>query len=102
VEPIVKNYNSRERIKRRYLKDERILSLNDENSAIRLPGLINAATTHHRWNLFKIPWPFRIILEMFSGAGCGTVHGTISSSDMSGVLWQTFRFPDSETYVQPN
>jgi hypothetical protein len=59
-------YNSRERLKRRYLKDERIAAMNYENSSISISGLIKDEITQHRSNTFKIPWPFRIFFEMFT------------------------------------
>jgi hypothetical protein len=66
-------YKSRERLKRRYLKDERVSLLNNENSSLSLSGLIQIASTQHRSNTFKIPWPFRNFFEMFARADTGVI-----------------------------
>ena len=69
--------------------------LNYENSAIRLSGLIKAASTHHRLITFKIPWPFRISHEMSTHTGAGTVQRELSADGISGVIWKTYRVPNS-------
>jgi hypothetical protein len=82
-------YKSRERLKRRYLKDERI-------SVISLSGLIQVVWVHQRSITFKIPWPFRIFFEMFARAQAGTALRPAAVQNQTGEIRQTFPFANSD------
>lgn len=85
-------YKTRERLKRRYFKDERISVLNYMNSSISLPGLIKVAFTQHRSNTLKIPWPFRIFFKMFARTDVSVITCSTAAQNQSGVKWQTFPY----------
>jgi len=97
-----KEHKARERLKRRYFKDERISVLNYMNSSISLPGLIKDARAHHRSNTFKISWPFRIFFKMFTRADTGVATCSAAAQNQPGVKLQTFPFSKLRNIILPH